>query len=74
MAQVYVFPEKKKLPKRIEEGVKKNAREYMELLYGTLLLLSEEGVDQMSYEEIVQLVTEAYLDGLNDAIDELDES
>ena len=74
MAQVYMFPEKKKLPKHIEEGVKKNAKEYMELLYGTLMLLGEDGVGQMSYEEIVMLVTETYLDGLNDAIDGMDES
>lgn len=74
MAQVYMFPEKRKLPKRIEEDVKKNAREYMEILYTTLILLGEQGVDQMGHEEIVQLVTETYLDGLNEAIDLMDES
>lgn len=74
MAQVYMFPEKKKLPKHIEDAVRRNAKEYMGLLYGSLMLLGEGGTNQMKHEDIVDLVTEIYLDGLNDAIDEMDES
>ena len=74
MAQVYMFPEKNKLPKHIEDGIRRNAKEYMGLLYGSLMLLGEGGLNQMEHGEIVALVTETYLDGLNDAIDEMDES
>jgi hypothetical protein len=74
MAQVYMFPEQKKLPKHIEDGIRRNAKEYMGLLYGSLMLLGEGGLNQMEHGEIVALVTETYLDGLNDAIDEMDES
>lgn len=74
MAQVYMFPEKKKLPKHIEDGIHRNAKEYMELLYATLMFLGVNGVDQMTYEEIVELVTMAHIEGLNKAIDELGES
>lgn len=72
MAQVYMFPEKTKLPKHIEEAVRRNAKEYMELLYASLTLLGENGLNQMGHGDIVALVTETYLDGLNDAIDELE--
>lgn len=72
MAQVYMFPEKNKLPKHIEDAVRRNAKEYMGLLYASLTLLGKNGLDQMDYEDIVALVTETYLDGLNDAIDELE--
>ena len=74
MAQVYMFPEKNKLPKHIEDAVRRNAKEYMGLLYGSLMLLGKSGLDQMEDGEIVALVTEIYLDGLNEAIDEMDES
>ena len=74
MAKVYAFPEKKKLPKHIEDGIRRNAKEYMGLLYGSIMLLGEGGLNQMEHGDIVALVTEVYLDGLNDAIDEMDES
>ena len=74
MAQVYMFPEKNKLPKHIEDAIRRNAKEYMGLLYGSLTLLGEGGLGQMEHGEIVALVTETYLDGLNDAIDEMEES
>lgn len=74
MAQVYMFPEKKKLPKHIEDAIHRNAKEYMELLYAALVFLGDKGVDQMSYEEVVELVTIAHIEGLHNAIDELDES
>ena len=74
MAKVYVFPEKKKLPKHIEDSIRRNAKEYMELLYGSLMLLGEDGLNQMEHGDVVALVTEVYLEELNDAIDEMDES
>lgn len=74
MAQVYMFPEKKKLPKHIEDAIHRNAKEYTELLCAALAFLGEDGVDQMKYEEVVELVTIAHIEGLSKAIDELDES
>ena len=72
MAQVYMFPEKKKLPKHIEAGIHRNAKEYMELLCAALMFLGEEGIGQMEYEEIVELVTIAHIEGLSKAIEELE--
>ena len=72
MAKVLMFPEKKKLPKHIDEAVRRNAKEYMGLLYASLTLLGESGLNQMNHGDIVSLVTETYLEGLNDAIDELE--
>lgn len=71
MAQVYMFPEKKKLPKSIEDSIRKNAKEYMELLCAAVMLLSEDGVNQMDEDEIITLVAESYADGLSEAVDEL---
>lgn len=74
MAQVLMFPEKKKLPKHIEEAVRKNAKEYAELLCATIALLDKDGLGQMEVEEIIALVSEAYSEGLSEAIDEMEES
>lgn len=74
MAKVYMFPEQKKLPKHFEEAFYKNAKEYAELVYAALIFLSKEGVDQMEYEEVLDLVTVAHIEGLSKAIDELNES
>lgn len=74
MAKVYEFPVKKKLPKNIEERLHKVAQEYMEVLYASLVLLSEEGTNQMTYEEILELVSETYAEGLYKAVEQLEES
>jgi hypothetical protein len=74
MAKVYAFPEKKKLPKHLEEAFHKNAKEYAELVFASVLLLGKEGIDQMEYEEVLELATIAHIEGLTKAIDELDES
>ncbi len=71
MAQVLMFPEKKKLPKSIEESIRKNAKEYLELLCAAVMLLSENGVNQMDEDDIITLVAETYADGFSEAIDEL---
>ena len=69
-----MFPEKNRLPKHIEDAVRRNAKEYMELLCATIALLGENGLSQMDEEEIIALVSEAYSDGLVAAIDEMEES
>lgn len=72
MVQVYAFPEKKKLPKRIEERLHDVAKQYVGVLKATCILLGTEGTDQMTYEEILDLVTRTYVEGIELAIEELD--
>ena len=73
MAQVYAFPTKRKLPAGIEENLRKVAKEYVETLYATVVLLDVEE-DKPTYEEVMELVAEAFTEGIYDAIEELDES
>lgn len=75
MAKVYAFPVKKKLPKSIEERLHEVAKEYIEVLSAAYMLLGEHGTDQMSYEELVNLVADAYAEGLvKAAVNQMDES
>ena len=55
MAQVLMFPEKKKLPKHIEDAIRRNAKEYMGLLCASLTLLGKGGLDQMEHGDIVAI-------------------
>lgn len=73
MAKVYAFPTKRELPKGMEEELKKVAKNYVEVLYATVVLLDLEE-DKPTYEEVMELVAEAFADGIYEAIDELDES
>ena len=73
MAQVYAFPVKKRFPKHIEERIQGIAKEYLEVLYATFILLGEEGLDQMGYEEMVELAMDVFVEGLDKAVEELDE-
>lgn len=74
MAKVYMFPQQKKLPSSLEERLNKIGREYIELLYATLTLMCQDSSNQEEMEEITALVTQAYADGMLEAIDEMEES
>ena len=73
MAQVYAFPVKRKLPAGMEENLRKVAKEYVETLYATVVLLDTQA-DKPTYEEVMEMVAEAFTEGIYDAIAELDES
>lgn len=73
MAQVYAFPTQKKLPKGMEEGMHKIAKEYIEALYAIVTLFAVEA-DPPTYEEILSMVEKAFTEGIYEAIAQLDES
>ena len=73
MAKVYVFPTKRKLPGGMEKELKLVAKRYVETLYATVTLLGLES-EPPTYEEVMELVAEAFAEGIFEAIDELDES
>lgn len=72
MAQVVMFPQKKKLPKGIEEDLHKVAKDYVEVLYAAAVLFDLQ-TDKPTYEELMGLVATAFAEGISNAIDELDE-
>jgi hypothetical protein len=73
MAQIYAFPVRQKFPKHIEERIQGIAKEYLEVLYATFILLGEDGTDQMGYEEMIDLAMDTFVEGLEKAVEELDE-
>ena len=73
MAKVLMFPQKKKLPKGVEERLYEVGKEYIEVLYAAMVLMDATDLDKPTYEEVLMLVSEAFADGINDAIDELGE-
>lgn len=72
MAQVVMFPQKKKLPKGIEENLHKVAKDYVEVLYAAAVLFDLQ-TDKPTYEELMGLVATAFAEGISNAIDELEE-
>lgn len=73
MAKVYAFPTKRKLPGGMEKEIYNVAKNYVEALYAitTLFALEE---DKPTYDEVLELVADAFTDGVYAAIEELDES
>ena len=72
MAKVYAFSPKKKLPKGMEEELKRVAKDYIAVLYATVNLLDLEE-EKPTYDEVMEMVAEAFTDGVYQAIEELDE-
>ena len=71
MANVVMFPQKKKLPKGVEESIYKIAKEYVATLRAAAILLDLEE-NKPTQEEIMELVSEAFAKGIYEAIDEMD--
>lgn len=71
MAKVLLFPQKERLPKNLEEKLHEIAREYVEVLFASLALLSDEEASIERMDEVTKMVTDAYYEGLNNAVDEL---
>lgn len=71
MGEVVMFPVKKKLPKGIEEHLYEIAKDYVETLQSTLMLLSNDEYTQEDFEEIHELVAYTYTKGIDEAIDNL---
>ena len=72
MAKVVMFPQKKKLPKCIEEELYRVAKDYVEVLYSAAMLMDLE-TDKPTQEEFMELLGVAFAEGICEAIEELDE-
>lgn len=71
MAKVVMFPQKRKLPKGVEERLYEIAKEYVEALYAAAILIDLE-TDKPTQEEFMDLVGETFAEGICEAIDELE--
>lgn len=71
MAKVLMFPQKKKLPKGVEDHVYGIAKEYVATLKAAAMLMEIQDKD-LTQEEITEMVGDAFTDGLSKAIDELE--
>ncbi len=71
MAKVVMFPQKKKLPKGMEEELSKIAKGYVATLRA-ILILAELESDPPTYEEILELVEQAFTKGIYEAIEEME--
>lgn len=71
MAKVVMFPQKKKLPKCVEEELYKVAKDYVATLKVAVMLMDLEQ-DKPTQEEIMELIGTAFARGISDAIDELE--
>jgi len=74
MAKVYAFPEKKRLPKGVEKGIHRIAKEYVEALCATAMLFGVEDNFDEGFDEVYNLVNETFVVGLINAMNELEES
>ena len=74
MAKVYMFPEKKRLPKNMEERLRELAKEYIEVVYAIAVVMGVDDVDGPEYEEVTELIAEAFAKGIEDTIEEMEES
>ena len=71
MAKVVMFPQKKKLPKGVEEDLFRVAKDYVGVLRAAAMLLALEA-DRPTDEEMMELVGEAFAKGILEAIDEME--
>ena len=74
MAIVLEFPKKKELPKEIEAKLQDVAKNYVETLYIALSTLTSDNPTQEELVEVHEMVSNAYIQGLTDAINEIEES
>ena len=72
MAKVIAFPQKKRLPKGLEERVYEIAKEYVEVLYTSLILLVGEEYTIEDLSEVSEMVAMTYAEGLSKAIDDME--
>lgn len=71
MAKVYMFPEKKELPKNLGGRMKEIGYEYMQTVYAIARLYGIEDPDQPEYMEVMELIAEAFSEGISAAMIEV---
>lgn len=74
MGEVLLFKQKKELPKAMEEELHRIAKDYMEVLYAAFEYFEDECSSYEELEEVNDLVVSAYADGIEKAIEKLEES
>lgn len=72
MAQVYMFPQKKKLPSGIEKRLNEITKEYVEVLQALIILLNIDVNDEQQYNEVLEMVQEAFANGILAAVEEME--
>ena len=71
MSKIYAFPQKKKLPKGMEEELYKVAKDYVAVLYAIVTLFDLEA-EKPTYDEVMDMVAEAFTNGIYEAIGDLE--
>lgn len=73
MAKVLLFPQKKKIPKGIQDRLNEVAKEYVEVLQALIVLLDVDLSDEAEYEETLLMVQDAFARGILAAVEEDEE-
>lgn len=73
MCKIVEFPQKKELPKELRERVYGAARNYIDVLYDALEHFVVDEYDYQTLDEVNQIVATVYAEGLNIAIDEVED-
>jgi hypothetical protein len=71
MAKVYMFPEKKELPANLGEEIWRLGSEYMRTVYAVAKVLGVDDPDQPEYMEVMELIAEAFGEGVSAAMIEI---
>lgn len=72
MARVVMFPQKKRLPAGIEERLTEITKEYVEVLQALIVLMDIDVSDEQQYNEVLELIQEAFAQGIMTAIGEME--
>ena len=72
MAKVVMFPQKKRLPAGIEERLTEITKEYVEVLQALIVLMDIDVTDEQQYNEVLELIQEAFAQGIMSAIEEME--
>ena len=72
MAKVVMFPQKKKLPSGIEKRLNEITKEYVEVLQALIVLLNVDIEDDLQYNEVLEMVQEAFAKGILAAVEEME--
>lgn len=73
MCKIVEFPQKKELPKELKEKVYGAAKDYIDVLYEALEHFVVDEYDYQTMDEVNQMVAMVYAEGLEVAIEELEE-
>lgn len=71
MCDVIMFPQEKRLSKGIEKEIDRIAKEYIEALFATLILLGGKDFSKEELDEVTELVEKTFANGIVKAIEQL---